>query len=152
MMKIVLIFLFYILLVTSVTSMPQRMGKVCIPIVASNIDEIGRSSRAVTTSSEDASTWGTWVLKTGAIGGIICLIPMPGTVTFPMRLGVLTIIMATLIVESGTDKTSKSISDVGKGISDAGNGVGMGIAIGLTAIALSMTIGSYWEKKERAKT
>ena len=66
---------------------------------------------------------------------------MPGTVTFPMRLGVLALIMAALIFESGTDKTSKGISDVGKGI-----------AIGLTAIALSITISSYWEKKEHAKT
>jgi len=123
-----------------------------IPIVTSNVDVVGRSF----STSEDAKVWASWMVKTSAIGGIICILPMPATVTFPMRLGVLTVIMVSLVVESGTDKTSKGIilagNSIGNGIANAGNGIGSGIAnagngigngiglgigLGLTAIALS---------------
>ena len=137
-----------------------------IPIVASNVDEVGRS---FVSTSEDANVWGSWMVKTSAIGGIICILPMPATITFPMRLGALTIIMVSLIVESGTDKTSKSIilagnsvgngianagnsvgngianagSGIGNGIAYAGSGIGLGFGLGLAAIALS----NYWGMK-----
>ena len=127
-------FLFQLIfcILTVVSSMPKRIFQPMIPIV----DGIQFSSKSITASYEDNKVWGNWIIKTGAIGSIIGLLPMPNSITFPMRLGVLTVIMAALVIESGTDKTSKSWNGLGEslgnGISSAGNSIGNGISsIGL---------------------
>jgi len=82
---------------------------------------------------EDISHRGQWIIKTSVIGGLICLLPTP--ISFEMKIGVLAIVMGSLIIQSGSEATSKSIVKVGQsieiaakdirlGLKDAENGIG----------------------------
>ena len=61
--------------------------------------------------------WSSWIIRTGVIGGLICVIPLPKSITDPMKLGVLTVIIACLVLESGFQSTSRSIDRVVGGAS-----------------------------------
>ena len=65
-----------------------------------------------------------------------------------MNIGLLAIVMGSLIIQSGSEATSKSIVKVGQsieiagrdirlGLKDAGNGIGNGIGFGLISFALA---------------
>ena len=73
-----------------------------------------------------------------------------------MRIGVLTVIMASLVIQSGTQSTSQSIAIIGENIGEAGrnigNGVGNignGIMFGLASIAVGYVAGSYINSSRR---
>ena len=75
---------------------------------------------------------------------------MPPSVTVPMRLGVLTVIVASLVLQSGFESVDSLGTNVGTGITEAGREVGgglrevggglkwigVGIGLGLTAAAV----------------
>jgi len=92
----------------------------------------------------ELSNWGVWIIKTTAIGGMICLIPTP--ISFDMKIGVLSIIVAALIVQSGSEKTAEAITshgkelgkEIGSGLKYLGISVGLAIGVGLISLAFAV--------------
>lgn len=96
---------------------------------------------------KECATLFNWMVKTSIIGGIIWLVPMPSSMSSPMRLGTLTIIMASLILQDGSINVGNGIKTAGKevggGLSSVGLGIGLGFGLGLASLAVSNVLVAF---------
>lgn len=133
----------------AVKSISMPLHHPVVPVTISKATYVNNSFQAKVLETKNGKEISQWVVKTSYIGGIICLIPLPASVTFPMKMAILALIMSSLVVESGSSKLTDGIKDsgksvekgldtIGKGLDTVGKGldtIGFGIAFGLTMMS-----------------
>lgn len=82
-----------------------------------------------------------WVLVTTSMGGLIYLLPLPASVTLPMRMAALTLLTASLVIKSGSRTVAKSIvtgaDSIADGILTGAGMIGIGTGLGLSFVSLA---------------
>ena len=110
-----------------------------------------RVDRIVKSLNFESQIWFVWLARISFIGLIITSIPMP--INFKEKMGILTILTATLIVRDSSTDTATGLERVsinaGSGLSDIGSGlsnIGLGIALGLSISGILALISSTDKK------
>ncbi len=105
-------------------------------------------SRPIQAFQNELSEWPVWMTRTVLVGTVTYFMPMPPTVTIPMRLHILAAALMTLAFRDvRSTETGRCIDKIGDGLIKIGKGlnnIALGISVGLGSIAISIIISSNW--------